>query len=357
MPLRYRPDARNGGRGLARVDGEDTVERDHTASGAEAEAVARSPKAKRLGRQADTPGQIPWPGWWAVIRRTTREAISDRISLISAGCAFWATLALFPAISMLIFIYGLAFDPATVEPQLQVIARFLPPAAFSLISDRVHVLVEQRQSALGLGLLISTIVALWSSANSTKALLSALNMAYEEQERRGFFRYQFVALALTLCAILAAVLAIAILVFLPVVIAFVGISSHTKLLLRIGGLVVLLAFVLLSLSLLYRFGPHREQARWHWITPGSLLATVLWLGASALFTIYVSDLANYDATYGPLGAVVAVMMWFWVSVYAVMLGAELNSELELQTARDTTNGPPKPMGERGAYVADHVAED
>ncbi len=346
-----------GGRGLATADGEHTVERNHTAGGAKADAIQRSPGAERLGRRADSPGQIPWPGWKAVIGRTAREAISDRVSLVSAGCAFWATLALFPAITMLIFIYGLVFDPATVEPQLQVIARFVPSSAFTLISDRVHQLVSQRQGTLGVGLLISTAVALWSSATGTKSLLSALNMAYEEEEQRSFLRFQFVAFAMTLCAMLGAVLAIAILVFLPAVISFVGLSAHAKLLLRLAGMAVLLVFVLLSLSVLYRFGPSRRQAKWHWVTPGSLLATLLWLAASALFTLYVADLANYDATYGPLGTVVAIMMWFWVTIYAVMLGAELNSELELQTARDSTEGPPKPMGKRGAYVADHVAED
>lgn len=335
----------------------EAMEREDTADSTEAAPILREPGAERLGRRADNPVQIPWPGWKAVLRRTAREAISDRVSLISAGCAFWATLALFPAITMLIFIYGLVFDPATVEPQLQVLSRFLPPAAYSLISDRIHQLVQQQQGTLGLGLVISTAIALWSSATSTKSLLSALNMAYEEQEQRGFFRYQLVALFMTLCAIVGAVLAIAILVFLPAAISFLGLSGHTKLLARLGGFGVLLAFVLLSLSLLYRFGPSRQQARWHWVTPGSCVATLLWLAASALFTVYVADLANYDATYGPLGAVVAVMMWFWVTFYAVMLGAELNSELELQTARDSTDGPPKPMGKRGAYVADHVAED
>lgn len=331
---------------------------DDAAAGAPTEAPAvLTADAERLGRYADTPADIPWPGWKAVIRRTAREAISDRVSLVSAGCAFWATLALFPAITMLIFLYGLVFDPATVEPQLQVLARFVPPAAFELISERVHHLVTQRHGSLGIGLVVSTAVALWSSATATKSMLSALNMAYEEHERRSFLRFQFVALAITFCAIVGAALAVATLVFMPAVIGFLGLSGHARLLLRAGSLGVLLLFVLAALSLLYRFGPSRRQARWHWVTPGSILATVLWLLASTLFTLYVTDLANYDATYGPLGAVAATMMWFWVSTYAVLLGAELNSELELQTARDSTEGPPKPMGRRGAYVADHVSAD
>ncbi len=332
-------------------------ERHDTAEGRAAVEVALEPAAERLGRRANTPGEIPWPGWKAVIRRTVREAMSDRISLVAAGCAFWSTLALFPAITMLIFVYGLAFDPATVEPQLQVLSRLVPPALFTLVSNRVQQLVAQGHQALGLGLLISTGIALWSSTTATKSMISALNIAYEEREGRNILRFQLTAFGLTLCAVLEAVFAISVLVFLPVAISFVGLSGHAAVTLRVGGMAVLLVFVMLALSLLYRFGPSRRQARWTWVTPGSTLATVLWLLASAIFTLYVNDIANYDATYGPLSTVVAVMMWFWVTFYAVLLGAELNSELELQTTRDSTEGPPRPLGRRGAYVADHVAED
>ena len=258
---------------------------------------------------------------------------------------------------MLIFLYGLLFDPATVEPQLDLLERFLPPAAFTLIADRVNQLTAQHQGTLRLGLLISTGFALWSSAMGTKSILAALNMAYEEPERRGFLRFQFVAYALTLCAFVGAVIAIAMLVFLPAAIHFIGLSHYAKVLLRIGGFAVLVIFSLFGLSMLYRFGPARRPAKWQWVTPGSLLATALLLPASALFTVYVSDLANYEATYGPLSAVAAIMMWFWVTIYAVLLGGELNAELELQTVRDSTRGKPKRMGRRGATVTDPVAED
>ncbi|MBV8578990.1 MAG: YihY/virulence factor BrkB family protein [Acetobacteraceae bacterium] len=285
-----------------------------------------------------------------------REIISDRISLVAAGCAFYATLALFPAISMLIFIYGLVFDPVTVEPQLQLMRELLPPSAFQLISDRVHQLVTQGHQSLGLGLLISTVITLWSSAAATKSIIAALNMAYEEPERRSFIRFQLTALGMTLCAILGVALAIATLVFMPAAFSFLGISDHTKSLARVLSMGLLIGFVMLSLAFVYRFGPCRSTAKWHWVTPGSMIATVLWVIASALFSLYVGHIASYDVTYGPLGAVVGIMMWFYVSAYAVMVGAELNSELELQTARDSTEGPPKPLGRRGAYVADHVAD-
>jgi membrane protein len=310
-----------------------------------------------LGRTARHPVAIPWRGWKQVLARTWREMSSDRVSLAASGCAFWGTLALFPFISMLISIYGLAFDPATVEPQLEVLRDLLPPSVFALIAERVHTLVSHGSGELGASLLLSTGIALWSSSTGTKSMISALNLAYAEEEQRSFLRFQAVGLLMTLGAIFGAVLGIALLVLLPAVITLVGLDAHSSTLLQLGSFAVLVVFVLLALSLLYRFGPSRREARWHWVTPGSLVATVLWLAASVLFSFYVTHLASYDATYGPLGAVVGVMMWFWVSAYAVLLGGELNAELELQTAEDTTSGGPKPMGQRGAYVADNVATE
>ena len=310
-----------------------------------------------LGRHATRPGDIPWRGWRQVIRRTYLEIISDRISLVAAGCAFYATLALFPAINMMISLYGLIFDPASVEPQLEVVRELMPPAAFAIIAERVHTLVSHGKATLGASLLVSTAIALWSSATGTKSMLSALNMAYEEIERRSFLQFQAIGLIMTLCGIMGAILALALLVFLPIAIEYVGLSTHAKALLRFVSLGLLILLVNMSLSLLYHFGPSRRAAKWRWVTPGSFVATLLWLAASVAFSLYVERIASYDATYGSVGAVVAVMMWFWVSAYAFLLGAELNAELELQTAEDTTTGAPKPIGQRGAFVADHVAEN
>ena len=323
-----------------------------------------SQQAKELGRNAEHPARIPWAGWKRVLMRTFSEMISDRIGLAAAGCAFYATLALFPAISTLVSLYGLAFDPATVEPQLRVLRDLLPRPAFLLISERVHTLVSQPRGTLTISLIVSTLVTLWSSSAGTKSILAALNIAYEEKETRSFIRFQVTALTMTLCAILGAALAVALLVFLPAVLDFVprhfgfeAVEAGTQTLLKVGTPVLLLLFVGLSFSLLYRFGPCRRSASWHWITPGSLVATVLWLLASTGFSFYVGHVASYDATYGPLGAVVGIMMWFFVTAYVVLLGAELNAELELQTAVDSSAGSPRPIGRRGAYVADHVATD
>ena len=314
-----------------------------------------APDSGALGRQANSPVDIPWQGWKRVIRRTWSELISDRVSLVAAGCAFYGTLALFPAISMLVSIYGLAFDPVTVEPHLATLQDLLPPAAYDLIAQRVHMLVSNPPATLTVRLLVSTGVTLWSSATGTKSIIAALNLAYEERERRSFLRFQATAFAMTLLAFAGAVLGLGFLVALPPALDYLGYAAQSAALVRTASLLLLVGFVMCSLSLLYRFGPCRTAAGWQWITPGSMLATLLWVAASALFSFYVGHLATYDVTYGPLGAVVGVMMWFFVTVYVVLLGAELNAELELQTARDSTNGPPKPIGRRGAYVADHVA--
>lgn len=331
--------------------------RDDAAGPALAARIARQPNAHRLGRDAATPADIPWPGWKAVLRRVAVEMMTDRVSLVAAGCAFYATLALFPALTMLVLIYGLVFDPATVEPQLTALRDLLPPVVYTLIEQRIHTLVSQPSAALGVGLLFSTSVALWSAATGTKGIITALNIAYEEVERRSFFRYQLEVVTITLCAIVGAAVGLGLLLGVPAVLAFLGASTYQRALIRLASLALLVLFLLVGLSFLYRYGPCRAQPQWKWVTPGSLVATALWVAASALFSLYVTRLASYDATYGPLAAVVGVMMWFFVTVYVVLLGAELNAELEMQTVLDSTQGPPRPIGERGAYVADHVAED
>ncbi len=306
-------------------------------------------------RVAASPVALPWRGWRAAMGRALKEIISDSISLTAAGCAFYATLAIFPAISMLVSIYGLVFDPKSVEPQLNVLHGLLPPAAFSLIYDRVQTLVSQPARTLGLGLGVSAVVAFWSSATGTKSMLQALNVAYEETEKRGFVRFQLTAFAITLLTVLAAVLGLAILLGLPAVFGFIGLSSDAQALIQAASYALLVMFVVLGLSLLYRYGPSRRAAAWPWVMPGAVVATLLWLLASALFSIYVGRFANYGNTYGPIGAVVALMLWFYVTVFVVLVGAELNAELELQTSRDSSAGAPRPMGQRGAFVADHVA--
>jgi membrane protein len=266
--------------------------------------------------------------WRSLLRSTLQASTTDRVSLAAAGCAFYATLALFPAISMLMSVYGLVFDPVSVEPQLQVLAGLLPRPAFALIDARVHELVSQSGGNLSIGLLIGFLLAFWSSATGTKSVLSAINVAYDVTEQRPILHFQAIGLAMTMIVVLCAVLGIAGLLFLPVAIAAVGLSSHTAGLLHIASLLMLVGFFATAIGLLYRFGPSRRPPPDPRIKPGVVLATVLWLIASELLSFYVSRIGSFGATYGSLGAVVGVMLWFYISAYAVLLGAELNARLE-----------------------------
>jgi membrane protein len=268
--------------------------------------------------------------WMDVLRDALAASLSDRVSLTAAGCAFYATLALFPAITVLISIYGLAFNPWNVEPQLHALQELLPPPAFELIADRVHQLVAQPRARLSFGLGISTLVTFWSAATGTKSVIAALNLAYGTTERRSIIRFQLVGFGLTLSAILVAVLGIALLVFLPAWLRVLGVLEYQIriALLHWAGLAMLVGFATGAIALLYRFGPSRPRPPTRRIAPGTLLATGLWLVASGLLDFYVDHIASFGATYGPIGAVVGVMLWFFVSVYAVLLGAELNAQLE-----------------------------
>ncbi|MEK0084439.1 YihY/virulence factor BrkB family protein [Benzoatithermus flavus] len=308
-----------------------------------------------LGHHATMPAEIPAKGWWQVLKRVWRETTSDRMSMMAASCAFYAMLALFPAISVLISLYGLVLDPSSVEGQLQAVRDILPAAAYDLVAQRVHDLAAKGSTTLSWGVAIGFLFALWSATAGTKALINALNIAYEEEEKRSFLRLNLVAIAMTLCGIVGVSVALSVIVGVPAALRLENLGPAAGIAVRLLSFLLLIGCVVVGLSVLYRFGPDRHEARWHWITPGSILAGVLWLLASLLFSFYVGHFASYDVTYGSLGAVVIVLMWFYISAFVVMLGAELNAELELQTKQDTTTGPARPMGQRGAYVADHVA--
>jgi membrane protein len=273
------------------------------------------------------PPLSPRAGALAIARHVMRAAASDRISLTAAGCAFYAMLALFPAIFLLVLVYGLWFDKATVEPQLEVLRELVPEETFALIADRLHQLVEQPRPRLEWGAMVSGGVAIWSASAGTRAMIGALNMAHGVEEERNFFLYHLLAIGMTLSITIAATLAIAALVALPGVAALLGLPAPQAWTLRGMSMGTLLGLVFIGLVLVYRLGPSGRHPGIFWTLPGALVATLLWAAASAGFTLYVSNFATYDLMYGPLGAVVALLMWFWVSVYVVLLGAELNVAL------------------------------
>jgi membrane protein len=305
-----------------------------------------SRKKDPYGRDAGRPYHIPWRGWRQVAQRVWSESGRDNLSVVSAGCAFFALFAIFPALSALISIYGLTADPATVEQQFGLLADVLPAQAYDVVIEQIRRIAEASGRSLGWSLALSLGLAFWSANAGTQALFAALNIAYEEPERRSLFKFYLSAFTFTLAGILGGVIMLFAIVYLPIVFAVAGYSHAFEL---------LTLLVLCLLALLYRYGPCRRAAKWRWVSMGSLFATTVWLLASAAFSLYVSNFAHYDRTYGSLGAVIILLLWLYISFYIVLLGAEINAELELQTAMDTTAGPPRSIGERGAFVADHVA--
>ncbi len=253
-----------------------------------------------------------------------------RIGLAAAGCAFYGTLAMVPAISVVISLFGLILDPHRIAPNLDLLAPFLPDDAFSLIRRLVLGLIAKPRAELGTALGVSALVALWSSAAGTRAVLDALNLAYDETDRRSFLHAQALALGITAIAVISALLTLMLLVAIPLLGRFVGLGAEAALLLRAASLGAMMLYVAGMLASLYRFGPHHAVPDRRYIWPGVAAATLLWLSASSVFTVYAERLAHFDATYGPLGAVATVMLWLWVSSYAVLLGAELNAALELE---------------------------
>lgn len=307
------------------------------------------------GRQATRPLYIPLKGWWQVAQLVWLESSRDNLSVVAAGCAFYALFAVFPTLSALVALYGLTADPATVEQQFGMLSSVLPPQAYRMVIDQIGHLAQTSSQSLGWGLAVSLFIALWSVGNLTQAIFAALNIAYEEPERRSLFRFYLSAFTFAILGILSGALMLFAIVYVPILFAYTGYSETFELVVKIARWPLLALIVLILLALLYRYGPCRRSAKWRWVTVGSVFATVCWLIASAGFSFYVSHFANYDRIYGSLGAVIVLLFWLYLSFYIVLLGAEINAELELQTAKDTTRGASKPMGERGAFVADHVA--
>jgi membrane protein len=310
-----------------RGTGEDSQTR-----GAEESAQTRGARRddQARGTLQDT-GQEPthfWRRCRMVVYGAVAASITDRMTLAAAGCAFYATLALFPAISMLISVYGLAFNPDAVAAQLQVLQGLVPGPAFALISDRARELGIQPPGSLSTGLAVSSALTFWSASTGTKSVLSALNVVHDVKEQRSVLRFQLTGLAMTLAAVLVAALAIALLVFIPAAITFIGLSRYSGGLLHSAAMLLLLGLFGVSLAVFYRIGPSRVPPPHQPILPGIVLATVLWLAASSLLSWYVSHIGSFGTTYGPLGAVVGIMLWFYVSAYVVLLGAELNARLE-----------------------------
>jgi membrane protein len=308
------------------------------------------------GRGATTPREIPWRGWSDVLWRTYEQVQEDRIMSIAAGVVFYALLALFPAITALVSLYGLFAQSSTIQEHLAFLTTMWPGAALTIIDEQIARVVSKGNTQLGFGFLIGLGIALWSANAGMKALIDALNIVYEEEEKRGFFKLNLVTLAFTVGAILSLLFAIAAVVALPLLLERLGLGGFTNLLVEYGRWPILMLGLIVGLAVLYRYGPSRKEPKWKWVSIGSLLASALWIAGSAALSLYLEKYAHYDATYGTLGTGIGLMVWMWMTTIVILLGAELNSEMEHQTAADTTEGRPKPLGARGATMADTVGE-
>lgn len=306
------------------------------------------------GRQAAAPWQIPWAGWKDIVWRTYQQIGEDRVLAVAAGVVFYGLLALFPAITALVSLYGLFTTPASISEHISVAAGMLPSGGVEILEEQVNRISSKGETKLGFTFLFGLALALWSANAGMKAIIDALNVIYDEKEKRGFIKLNLLSLAFTIGGIFAILLAIGAIVVLPLLLSFVGLGGISETLLRLLRWPALLVLVIVGLGLLYRWGPSRDQARWKWLSVGSVFAATAWLASSALLSWYLENFADYDATYGSLGAAIGLMMWMWVSSIVILFGAELNSEMEHQTARDSTVGREKPLGERGAAMADTV---
>ena len=308
------------------------------------------------GRRAVSPWQIPWRGWKDILIRTYRQVGEDRLLAVAAGVVFYGLLALFPAITALVSSYALFTDASTINDHMTMLAGILPEAALGIVRDQVGRVLAKGDVKLGLAFLFSFLLAVWSANGGIKAVIDALNVVYDEDEKRGFFKLSAVSLAFTFGGLVAVLLAIGSVVALPIILSTLGLGAMTDALFRFGRWPLLVLTMLFGLAVLYRFGPSRRSPQWRWLSVGSVFATLTWLAGSALLSFYLSRYANYDATYGSLGAAIGLMMWMWISTIVVLFGAELNSEIEHQTAADSTEGGGKPLGQRGAKMADTIGE-
>ena len=308
------------------------------------------------GRDARTPHQIPKRGWRDILLRTKDQIVADNLSLVAAGVAFYALLAVFPGLAAVVSLYGLLNTGADVVRQFENLAVLMPVEARPVLLDQVRSLAESSDTALGLTVIAGLLFALLSAMKGMKAMITALNIAYNEREKRGFLRLNLVSFILTVAAVVFMVIMLILVVAVPAVIKLLHFSGFAADALSLLRWPVLLLAVLSGLGALYHCAPSRNEARWRWVSWGAAAATLLWLLVSVAFSVYVENFGNYNKVYGSVGALVVLLMWFFISAYAVLLGAELNAEMEHQTEVDTTVGAPKPIGEREAYVADTVGE-
>ena len=309
------------------------------------------------GRTADTPTQIPAKGWKDIAWRVYDGIQNDRVMLVAAGVTFYALLALFPATAAIVSLYGLIADTSSINEHLRLISGFLPDGALEVIGDQVKRIAGKGQATLGVALLATLALSIWGANAGTKSVFDALNIIYKEREKRSFIQLTLRSLVFTMAAVMLVMVALAGIVAVPVALKLLGIAdrSGTALMMMLRWPLLYLV-VLFTLTCLYKYGPSRVHPQWRWVTWGSVIAAGIWIGGSLLLSWYVANFGTYNATYGSLGAVIGFMVWMWLSTIVILMGGEINAEIEHQTEKDTTEGHGQPMGARGARMADEIGD-
>ena len=325
-----------------------------SSDGKSADEAKAGPAAGR-GRSADAPSEVPASGWWDILKRVYADFGNNRLLAVAASVTFYALLAIFPAIVALVSLYGLFADPSTISEHLTALSGLMPGGALDVIGEQVKRIASKPRGSLGFGTIVGLGTALWSANAGMKAMFDALNIVYEEKEKRNFIVLNATSLIFTIGAIAFLMLAMASVVLAPIIFNFGALGHTMEIILGIARWPILLVLVVLTLAVLYRYAPSRQKPQWRWVTWGSGFSAIAWIVASMLFSWYVSKFGSYNETYGSLGAAIGFLTWIWISTTIVLLGAEINAETEHQTAKDTTVGDGKPMGTRGATKADHVA--
>lgn len=313
--------------------------------------------AGEQGEYAASPRELPPRGWWRVLLRVRHELGADNISIVAAGVAFYGFLAIFPALAALAMLYAAVASPQDITRQIAPLQEVMPAAAYEIIHSQIIEVADSGGASLGLGAALSLLFAVWSSTKGVKSLMTAMNISYEETENRGLVMLNVTAFILTVGAILFVLAALFVIAAIPPIVRAVGFGVSLESAVLWLRWLVMFALLVLGISLLYRWAPNRRSAKLRWVTPGALVAAVLWLVASVAFSFYVQNFGRYNETFGSLGAVVILLLWLYISAYVACLGAELNSELERRTYRDSTSGLDRPLGRRGAVVADQPPPD
>ncbi len=308
------------------------------------------------GRNAQTPTEIPRKGWKDILFRVKDEIVSDHLSLIAAGVAFYALLALFPAITALMALAGLLVEPAQITEQIENLTSLIPEDAATIILDQAVAVTGSEKTGLGWAFILGLALAIYSASKGMASLMEGLNVVYDEAEKRGFIKRTLWTLGLTLLLIVGLIGGLTATLALPVVISVFGLPAWLENLLSYGSWVLLAALTIAGLAVLYRYGPSRDDAKWKWLTPGTIIACALWLAASVGFSIYVSNFGSYNETFGSMAGAIILLMWLWISAFIVLIGAEFNAEMEAQTRVDSTVGEREPRGSRGAKKADKLGE-